>query len=83
MIVTAALSILYMRHTGVDSPVLGPSGMRFWLIVRGLLGSAAIFALYSSLKTLQLDEMLSVYFTCPIVGVLLSVEGYRVHDAFV
>ena len=72
MIVTAALSILYMRHTGVDSPILGPPGMRAWLVVRGLLGSVAIFALYSSLRTLQLGEALSVYFTCPILGVLFS-----------
>lgn len=80
MIVTAALSILCMRHTGVDSPVLGPPGMRAWLVVRGLLGSVAIFALYSSLNTLQLGEMLSVYFSCPILGVLLSKEDSRVHD---
>ena len=77
MIVTAALSVLYMRHIGVDNPILGPSGMRAWLVVRGLLGSVAIFALYSSLKTLQLGEVLSVYFTCPILGVLLTREATK------
>ena len=68
MSVTAVLACLYMHHTGIEHPILGPPGMRAWLLLRGALGAVNVFFFYTSLRVLQLGDAISIWFTCPIIG---------------
>lgn len=72
MSVTAGLACLYMHHTGIEHPILGPPDVRAWLLLRGALGAVNVFFFYTSLRVLQLGDAISIWFTCPIIVSVLA-----------
>ncbi|KAF8603019.1 drug/metabolite transporter superfamily [Ceratobasidium sp. AG-I] len=55
----------YMLATGVPNPLLGPSGVRLWLVIRGVVGFVGIFGLYYSLQYMSLSDAVVLTFLAP------------------
>ncbi|KAJ4468744.1 integral membrane protein DUF6 [Lentinula aciculospora] len=66
MATTYLFSIAYMKYTGVESPFLGPKGVRCLLMFRGFSGFFGLFGIYFSLKYLSLSDATVLTFLSPL-----------------
>ncbi|KAJ3891143.1 integral membrane protein DUF6 [Lentinula edodes] len=66
MATTYVFSIAYMKYTAVESPFLGPKGVRFLLMFRGFSGFFGVFGIYFSLKVLSLSDATVLTFLSPL-----------------
>ncbi|KAJ3964649.1 hypothetical protein EV361DRAFT_941717 [Lentinula raphanica] len=66
MAITYLFSVIYMKYTGVESPFLGPKGVRFLLMFRGFSGFFGVFGIYFSLKYLTLSDATVLTFLSPL-----------------
>ncbi|KAJ3813036.1 integral membrane protein DUF6 [Lentinula aff. lateritia] len=66
MATTYVFSIAYMKYTSVESPFLGPKGVRFLLMFRGFSGFFGVFGIYFSLKFLSLSDATVLTFLSPL-----------------
>ncbi|GAW07340.1 drug metabolite transporter superfamily [Lentinula edodes] len=66
MATTYVFSIAYMKYTAVESPFLGPKGVRFLLMFRGFSGFFGVFGIYFSLKFLSLSDATVLTFLSPL-----------------
>ncbi|QRV95556.1 transport protein [Ceratobasidium sp. AG-Ba] len=80
MTITYVCCQIYMFASGVADPILGPKGIRMWLIIRGVVGFFGLFGLYYSLQYLSLSDTTVLTFLSPtstaVVGYLLLREPY-------
>ncbi|KAJ3747844.1 integral membrane protein DUF6 [Lentinula detonsa] len=66
MAITYLFSVIYMKYSGVESPFLGPKGVRFLLMFRGFSGFFGVFGIYFSLKYLTLSDATVLTFLSPL-----------------
>ncbi|KAF5390059.1 hypothetical protein D9757_003776 [Collybiopsis confluens] len=66
MAITYILSLAYMTHKGIESPFLGPKGVRMLLMFRGFSGFFGMFGIYFSLKYLSLSDATVLTFLSPL-----------------
>ncbi|KAF9071884.1 hypothetical protein BDP27DRAFT_462995 [Rhodocollybia butyracea] len=66
MAITYLFSVTYMKFMGVDSPFLGPKGVRLLLMFRGFVGFFGIFGIYFALKYLSLSDATVLTFLAPL-----------------
>ncbi|GAB1522130.1 hypothetical protein RhiTH_005240 [Rhizoctonia solani] len=52
---------------GVPDPILGPKGVRKWLVIRGVVGFFGLFGLYYSLHYMSLSDATVLTFLAPTV----------------
>ncbi|KAF8603268.1 hypothetical protein BDV93DRAFT_523348 [Ceratobasidium sp. AG-I] len=57
----------YMFASGVPDPILGPKGIRMWLVIRGVVGFFGLFGLYYSLQYMSLSDATVLTFLAPTV----------------
>ncbi|KAL5638949.1 hypothetical protein ACGC1H_003351 [Rhizoctonia solani] len=67
MFITYACCQVYMFAAGVPDPILGPKGVRKWLVIRGVVGFFGLFGLYYSLQYMSLSDATVLTFLAPTV----------------
>ncbi|CUA78365.1 hypothetical protein RSOLAG22IIIB_13104 [Rhizoctonia solani] len=67
MFITYACCQVYMFAAGVPDPILGPKGVRKWLVIRGVVGFFGLFGLYYSLHYMSLSDATVLTFLAPTV----------------
>ncbi|CAE6442987.1 unnamed protein product [Rhizoctonia solani] len=67
MLITYVCCQAYMFAAGVPDPILGPKGVRKWLVIRGVVGFFGLFGLYYSLHYMSLSDATVLTFLAPTV----------------
>ncbi|CAE6431732.1 unnamed protein product [Rhizoctonia solani] len=67
MFITFICCQAYMFAAGVPDPLLGPKGIRKWLVIRGVVGFFGLFGLYYSLHYMSLSDATVLTFLAPTV----------------
>ncbi|CAE6365930.1 unnamed protein product [Rhizoctonia solani] len=67
MFITYVCCQVYMFIAGVPDPILGPKGVRKWLVIRGVVGFFGLFGLYYSLHYMSLSDATVLTFLAPTV----------------
>ncbi|CAE7119239.1 unnamed protein product [Rhizoctonia solani] len=67
MFITYVCCQVYMFAAGVPDPILGPKGVRKWLVIRGVVGFFGLFGLYYSLHYMSLSDATVLTFLAPTV----------------
>ncbi|KAH7334052.1 hypothetical protein B0J17DRAFT_675174 [Rhizoctonia solani] len=67
MFITFICCQAYMFAAGVPDPILGPKGVRKWLVIRGVVGFFGLFGLYYSLHYMSLSDATVLTFLAPTV----------------
>mmetsp|Transcript_30633 Transcript_30633/g.47008 ORF Transcript_30633/g.47008 Transcript_30633/m.47008 type:complete len:379 (-) Transcript_30633:32-1168(-) len=70
-IVQIGISFATLIYQG-ENP-LGPPGTRFWLIIRGAFGAAAVCAWFFGIQTLPLPDAVTLQFTTPPFAAVFAV----------
>lgn len=65
MAITYVCCQVYMFASGVADPLLGPKGVRMWLVIRGVVGFFGLFGLYYSLQYMSLSDATVLTFLSP------------------
>ncbi|OAQ58292.1 hypothetical protein VFPPC_11632 [Pochonia chlamydosporia 170] len=65
MLVTATIGSLYLWRKKVPDFPLGPPGLRWLLVIRGLAGTLGLFGLYYSLSFLDIADATVITFLVP------------------
>ncbi|QRW09882.1 transport protein [Ceratobasidium sp. AG-Ba] len=80
MTITYVCCQVYMFASGVADPILGPKGVRMWLVIRGVVGFFGLSGLYYSLQYMSLSDATVLTFLAPtftaMVGYLVLREPY-------
>ncbi|KDQ09209.1 hypothetical protein BOTBODRAFT_534340 [Botryobasidium botryosum FD-172 SS1] len=84
MSITFVLGVAYMTYAKVPYPVLGPSGVRLWLVLRGAVGFFGLFGVYYSLQYLSLSDATVISFLSPsvtaVLGYFLLKESFSIRE---
>ncbi|EUC56876.1 drug/metabolite transporter [Rhizoctonia solani AG-3 Rhs1AP] len=72
MLITYVCCQAYMFAAGVPDPILGPKGVRKWLVIRGVVGFFGLFGLYYSLHYMSLSDATVLTFLAPTVTAVLG-----------
>ncbi|KAG9087531.1 hypothetical protein FRC07_012797, partial [Ceratobasidium sp. 392] len=72
MAITYICCQVYMFSSGVADPILGPKGIRLWLVTRGVVGFFGLFGLYYSLQYMSLSDATVLTFLAPTVTAALG-----------
>lgn len=72
MAITFICCQVYMFASGIANPILGPKGIRKWLVVRGVVGFFGLFGLYYSLQYMSLSDATVLTFLSPTVTAALG-----------
>ncbi|KAJ1303806.1 hypothetical protein OPQ81_008228 [Rhizoctonia solani] len=67
MFITYVCCQVYMFAAGVPDPILGPKGVRKWLVIRGVVGFFGLFGLYYSLHYMSVSDATVLTFLAPTV----------------
>eukprot|EP00586_Coscinodiscus_wailesii_P017615 CAMPEP_0172500450 /NCGR_PEP_ID=MMETSP1066-20121228/138471_1 /TAXON_ID=671091 /ORGANISM="Coscinodiscus wailesii, Strain CCMP2513" /LENGTH=366 /DNA_ID=CAMNT_0013274687 /DNA_START=70 /DNA_END=1170 /DNA_ORIENTATION=+ len=81
-LVQIAISYFSLINNGEDP--LGPPDTRFWLVIRGIFGAAAVIAWFVGIQILPLPDAVTLQFTTPpfaaIIAVFMVGEEWMVMD---
>ncbi|KAG8692199.1 hypothetical protein FRC08_009945 [Ceratobasidium sp. 394] len=72
MTITYICCQVYMFASGVADPILGPKGIRMWLVIRGVVGFFGLSGLYYSLQYMSLSDATVLTFLSPTVTAALG-----------
>ncbi|KAG8692415.1 hypothetical protein FRC08_009791 [Ceratobasidium sp. 394] len=72
MAITYICCQVYMFASGVADPILGPKGIRMWLVIRGVVGFFGLSGLYYSLQYMSLSDATVLTFLSPTVTAALG-----------
>ncbi|KAG9075928.1 hypothetical protein FS749_012343 [Ceratobasidium sp. UAMH 11750] len=72
MAITYICCQVYMFASGVADPILGPKGIRMWLVIRGVVGFFGLSGLYYSLQYMSLSDATVLTFLSPNVTAALG-----------
>lgn len=70
MTITYAMSVIYLKYQGIS--VLGPKEVIVPMIMRGVLGFFAIYALYFSLIYISISDAIVIQFLAPLITSLMA-----------
>ncbi|KAI0704448.1 hypothetical protein C8T65DRAFT_654066 [Cerioporus squamosus] len=80
MAITWICCVTYMYLMNVPDPILGPKGVRYFLIQRGVFGFFGIYGLYYSLQYLSLSDATVLQFLSPMFTAIAG--AVFLHEAF-
>ncbi|KAG8711589.1 hypothetical protein FRC09_020517 [Ceratobasidium sp. 395] len=72
MTITYICCQVYMHLSGVADPILGPKGIRMWLVIRGVVGFFGLFGLYYSIQYMSLSDATVLTFLAPTITAALG-----------
>ncbi|TFK83248.1 DUF6-domain-containing protein [Polyporus arcularius HHB13444] len=85
MAITWICCVAYMFFMRVPDPILGPKGVRYFLVQRGVFGFLGIYGLYYSLQYLSLSDATVLQFLSPmftaIAGAIFLREVFSWREA--
>lgn len=72
MLITYAGCVIFMYYRKVPDFLLGPKGVRFLLVIRGVLGFFGVFGLYYSVNYLEISDAAVITFLTPTVTAIFA-----------
>ncbi|KAH9475214.1 putative transport protein [Psilocybe cubensis] len=85
MAITFICCMIYMHLAKIPDPLLGPKGVRLWLLMRGIGGFIGLFGIYFSLQYLSLSDATVLTFLSPttttVAGAIFLKEKFIIRQA--